>query len=136
VIVVDTNIIACMTFEAPESEAVSALHRHDPEWSVPLLWKSEFLNIVALYQQKKLLTYPESLEALEYAEKLVGIHEYRISPPTVIELLMNSTCSSYDCEFVALAQKLDVKLLTYDKTILLQFPTTAVRPEDYLATNS
>lgn len=135
-IVVDTNIIAYFTFPNPNSPAVVKLHHHDPAWAAPLLWRSEFMNVIALYQRKKLINYTESLEAMDYAERIVGIHEHRISSKLVLELISSSNCSSYDCEFVALAQKLDTKLVTYDKNILLQFPTIASKPEEYLASFS
>ena len=37
----------------------------------------------------------------------------------------------YDCEFIALAQHLDIPLITSDKQILDEFPDTAVSIESY-----
>jgi predicted nucleic acid-binding protein len=44
----------------------------------------------------------------------------------VLELVRDSDCSAYDCEFIALAIKLDTKLVTVDKKLLKAFPTRAV----------
>jgi predicted nucleic acid-binding protein len=41
-------------------------------------------------------------------------------------LAADSKCSAYDCEYVALAKHLNIKLLTGDKEILRSFPETAV----------
>lgn len=131
-IVVDTNIIAHMTFATDHSPVVSSLHAHDPVWEAPILWKSEFLNVLALYYRKKLIDVEESLKALDFAERLIGLREHRISSPDVLNLIIRSSCSAYDCEFVGLAEKLDTKLVTYDKKILREFPSFAVTPEDYL----
>ena len=38
-------------------------------------------------------------------------------------------CSSYDAEFVVLAQALDCPLLTFDRKLLELFPALAVKPE-------
>jgi len=38
----------------------------------------------------------------------------------------SSTCSAYDCEFVALAKRLNTKLVTADKKILKEFSGIAV----------
>jgi predicted nucleic acid-binding protein len=38
----------------------------------------------------------------------------------------DSDCSAYDCEFVALALKLETKLLTMDKKLLRVFPQRAM----------
>ena len=43
-----------------------------------------------------------------------------------MELVRDSDCSAYDCEFVALAVKLDTKLVTVDKKLLKAFPDRAV----------
>ncbi|MCK5077818.1 MAG: VapC toxin family PIN domain ribonuclease, partial [Calditrichia bacterium] len=40
----------------------------------------------------------------------------------VISTFENSTCSAYDCEFVALAKEKNIKLITADKKILNEFP--------------
>lgn len=34
----------------------------------------------------------------------------------------DSNCSAYDCEFVSVAMRLGVKLLTADKKVLMAFP--------------
>jgi predicted nucleic acid-binding protein len=44
----------------------------------------------------------------------------------VLELVRDSDCSAYDCEFIALAEKLDVKLVTMDTKILKAFPGRTV----------
>jgi predicted nucleic acid-binding protein len=132
-IVVDTNIIAYMTFATEYSSVVKSLHQYNPVWEAPLLWKSEFLNILSLYHRKKLIDDKETLKALDFAERLIGSREHRIPSQGVLELIFRSTCSSYDCEFVGLAEKLNTKLITYDKKILHEFPSIALRPEDYLA---
>jgi len=38
----------------------------------------------------------------------------------------DSDCSAYDCEFMALAMKLDTRLVTVDKKLLRAFPKRAV----------
>ena len=45
---------------------------------------------------------------------------------SVLELVRDSECSAYDCEFVALAMKLGTKLVTMDGKVLRSFPNIAV----------
>jgi predicted nucleic acid-binding protein len=47
-------------------------------------------------------------------------------------LAARSACSAYDCEFVALARDLDVRLVTADRR-LRGLPDTAISPEDFAA---
>lgn len=125
-IVADTNII-CYLVVAGErtSEAHKALEK-DPIWVVPYLWRSEFCNVLTGYVRKKLLSWYDAQNNLEHAQHLLRGKEYSVPPKRVLELAVTSTCTAYDCEFVALAQDLGVKLVTVDKQILVQFPETAI----------
>jgi predicted nucleic acid-binding protein len=131
-IVVDTAILAHMTFPTRHSAAVSALHEKNSVWEAPALWKIEFLNVLALYVKKGVLDHSESLNALDYAERLIGSREHAVDPRQVINAMADSSCSSYDCTFVVLAQHLDTNLITYDKKLLREFPRIAITPERYL----
>ena len=51
----------------------------------------------------------------------------------VLNLVAKSTCSAYDCEFVALAQDLGIPLVTMDKQIIRQFSEIALSLETYIA---
>ncbi len=52
--------------------------------------------------------------------------EFEIDSDDVLELVRDSDCSAYDCESIALAIKLDTKLITVDKKLLKAFPERAV----------
>lgn len=56
-----------------------------------------------------------------------------VEPIEVLELIKTSSCSAYDCEFVALAKDLEVPLLTFDKKILSEFPEVAIHPKNFIA---
>ena len=44
----------------------------------------------------------------------------------VLEIVRDSDCSAYDCEFVAFAKSLGIKLVTEDKKLLKAFPAHAL----------
>lgn len=132
-IVVDTNIIAHMTFATRYSPMVSSLHQKHSVWEAPSLWKTEFLNVLSLYHRKGLLDYQECLDALDFAERLIYAREHKVPAKAILDAAVASPCSAYDCEFVVLAEKLGTKLITYDKKLLQEFPAIAVTPEIYLA---
>ena len=52
--------------------------------------------------------------------------EFDVHSRDVLELVRDSECSAYDCEFVSLAARLGTKLVTMDKKVLKAFPTHAV----------
>ena len=58
--------------------------------------------------------------------------EYEVTSNQVLELVNISTCSAYDCEFVALARDLNVSLVSVDRQILKNFPDTAISLETFV----
>lgn len=132
-IVADTNIISYFLLPTPYSDSVDKLYKLDPNWAAPLLWKSEFRNVLALYLRKSVITFEKALQIQDAAESLMAISQYDISSSPVLTLVKESTCSSYDCEFIALAHYLNVQLVTQDKKILKEFPATAISVSNFLS---
>lgn len=131
-IVVDTNIIAYLYINGERSQQAEALLLKDSEWTAPDLWLSEFRNVLSLYLRRNLLALDEILFILQQAEALLAHNEYKVASVEVMGLVNSSNCSAYDCEFVALAQHLDVRLVTVDKKIIKDFPHIAIALEDFL----
>ena len=131
-IVVDTNIIAYLYLESGRSAQVERLLEKDTRWSAPLLWRSEFRNVLALYIRQKYLTLEEAQEIIREGLKLMKGREYEIASFQVMELVASSECSAYDCEFVALAEDLGIPLVTVDKKIRKEFPQIAVSLDKYI----
>jgi predicted nucleic acid-binding protein len=69
---------------------------------------------------------------MDQAIDLMRHREFDVSSLQVLELAAASTCSAYDCEFVALAQDLGVPLVTVDRQILDQFPQIAVSLDSFV----
>lgn len=131
-IVVDSNILAYLFIPDAGFEDAEALLKVESEWAAPLLWRSEFRNILALYLRKRLLSFDQLLQIQEAAETLLAGNEYELPSTQVLELVRDSACSAYDCEFVALAHHLKVPLVTQDKKVLAEFPAVAVSMGDFL----
>ena len=100
----------------------------------PILWRSEFRNVLAGYLRRKTLTEAEANAAYLNVQKDLGANEYSVPTERVIKLVLASDCTAYDCEYVALAQDLGVPLVTTDKQILRAFPKTAVSMEKFVMT--
>jgi predicted nucleic acid-binding protein len=132
-IVVDTHIIAYLYLTSERSVQVEQAYRKDPHWSAPILWRSEFRNVLALYIRKQLLSLEQAQQIIEQATLLMRGREYQVASFQVLELVASSTRSAYDCEFVALAKDLNTVLVTVDKQILRQFPTVAVSLDTFVA---
>ena len=121
-IVVDSNIVAYLYLPTAHTERAESLLGHDSDWAAPILWRSEFRNILTGYLRRKLLSFDHAVEIQREAESLLFGAEYEIESERVLALARDSTCSAYDCEFVALAMKLNSKLVTMDRALLRAFP--------------
>jgi len=125
VIVVDTNIIAYLHLSGEFTDRAEALLQQDPDWVAPVLWRSELRNLLAGYMRRKTLTFEEAREIQAEAEDLMAGGEHEVDSQHVLELVRDSECSAYDCEFAALAIRLGVKLVTADSKLLKAFPKLA-----------
>jgi predicted nucleic acid-binding protein len=130
-IVADTNTIAYLLIVGERTQLAKEVLRKDPDWVAPLLWRSEFRSVVALYLRRGFLSLAQALQLTEEAETLMHGGEYEVTSSRVLSLAAGSQCSTYDCEFVALAQELGLPLITSDSKILSEFPSIAVSPEDF-----
>lgn len=128
-IVVDSNILAYLYLPGEFSAAAEDLLGREPVWAAPLLWRSEFRNILAGYLRRKSLSFEQAVALQAEAEHLLAGYEYEIDSRSVLELVQSSDCSAYDCEFVALAAALGTRLVTMDKKLLKAFPGRAVALE-------
>lgn len=125
-IVVDSNVLAYLYLPGEYTAVAEALLEHDPDWAAPVLWRSEFRNILAGYMRRGKLTFEQAHALQIEAEDLLSGAEYEVDSRSVLELVRDSECSAYDCEFVALAMKLGTKLVTMDGKVLRSFPGIAV----------
>ena len=125
-IVVDSNILAYLYLPGDRTAAAEALLQQDSQWAAPVLWRSEFRNILAGYLRRKSITFEQACSLQSEAESLLAGAEFEVDSAAVLELVRDSDCSAYDCEFVALAIQLNTRLVTVDKKLLRQFPTRAV----------
>ncbi|GAB6058879.1 hypothetical protein JCM31598_19960 [Desulfonatronum parangueonense] len=87
--------------------------------------RSEFRNILAGYLRRKTLSFDQACAIQLEAEQLLGGCEHEADSKQVLELVKASDCSSYDCEFVAVAEALDATLVTMDAKLLKAFPKIA-----------
>jgi predicted nucleic acid-binding protein len=123
VIVVDSNVVAYLFLPTKHTKRAEALLQRDSEWAAPILWRSEFRNILTGYLRRGMLSFEQAFGVQREAEDMLSGFEYDVDSLAVLGLVRSSDCSTYDCEYVALAMQLDTRLVTMDKQILRAFPS-------------
>ncbi len=121
-IVVDTNVIAYLLLPGDQTGAAREALARDAAWAAPILWRSELRNVLRGYMRQRHLALAKAREVQAAAEALMTGREYQVESPVVLELAATSGRSAYDCEFVALARALEVRLVTSDQEVLVSFP--------------
>lgn len=132
-IVADTNLLIYLYVQGQRTDESEVVLRRDALWAVPLLWRSEFRNSLIGLVRAHALQLDDALTMIDEAERWLTGREYSVLSRQVLTLASRSGCSAYDCEFVALAQDLEVPLVTTDRQVLKAFPTIAVSPSAFTA---
>lgn len=131
-IVVDTNIIGYLFFSSERSETAERALEKDRDWTAPVLWRSEFRKVLALYMRRGTVNLPQAQQMMTAAMDLLRGREYEASSYEVLRLASESHCSAYDCEFVAVAEELKIPLITVDKQVLRKFPAVALSLNEFV----
>ena len=109
----------------PRPDAVALRQRTD-DWFVPRLWRCEFRNVLARYLRARIIGQDQAKALIRGAEAELVDFEREVDSTEVMDLVAVSTCSAYDCEYVALARSTGNSLVTEDARIVRDFPDVAV----------
>ena len=82
--------------------------------------------------RRRSITVESAIEIANLAEAALAENEFSISASAVLQLVSQSGCSAYDCEFVALAREQKVPLVTADRQILRDFPELTISLEEFV----
>jgi predicted nucleic acid-binding protein len=129
-IVADTNLIVYLFITGDQTSLAQEVLSKDPYWIVPPLWQSEFRNVLAGYIRRGMVL-SRAQEIMTNGMVTLENRQVIPSPEKILELISKSDCTAYDCEFIALAQQLDVLLVTADKQLLTRFPDSAISLEEF-----
>ena len=131
-IVVDTDVIASFWIKSTRTHAALRVRRRDADWIAPVLWRSEFRSVLRQYILAGHIGYADAVWIAEKAETTMRGKEYTVGTDAVLKLVEQSHHSSYDCEYVALAEAEGLRLVTGDRTVARLFPRVAILLEVFV----
>ena len=91
-----------------------------------MLWRSEFRNVLALYLRQGELSLRQATTLQDAVEELLLGREHLVASHDVPALAKASGRSVYDGEFIIVARRVGVKLVTSDRPLLASFPDDSV----------
>jgi predicted nucleic acid-binding protein len=131
-IVVDANLLVRFHLEGESGDRAREAARREA-WAAPALWRSEFCSAMLRLIRAGEISREQALEYYGTCEQLLWGRTFSVRHEKALELAAGSDASSYDSEYVALANDLGLKLLTLDRPLIHHFPGTAIHLDEYCA---
>lgn len=131
-IAVDTNLIVDLFLRTPHTDVARAIARHDDQWHAPLLWRSEFASVLWQHHRSSGLPLGAARELHRRACAWMDGTEHVPSFDTVLELSFETDATPHDCQFVAVARTMGVRLLSHDRRLRRSFPDAVLDPREFL----
>jgi predicted nucleic acid-binding protein len=121
-IVADTNLIAYLMIPGAHTSVAKAVLKKDSAWHAPALWRTEFTSVLLKHVRRGDFGIDVALDLMETGTELMKTGEHHVKQSDVLRLALHSGRSAYDCSFVALAQDLNLTLVTADERLAEAFP--------------
>src|SRR5207247_9577081 len=86
VIVVDTNLLVYLYVSGANTGQAERVLVRDPVWVAPLLWRSEFRNVVAGLARRRALDLDDAVRMTHEAELRMAGGEYTVASQPVLPL--------------------------------------------------
>jgi predicted nucleic acid-binding protein len=130
-IVADASLLAHLLIPSPESALAEDVYRKDPEWSAPVLWRSELRSVLLKHMRHSGMKIELAKAVVEKA--LLVIRDRETLPPNlaVLEAALFFNVSAYDAEYLVVARQLGVPLLTFDRKLQAAAPRLAIAPNAF-----
>lgn len=127
-IVADTNLVIPLLTRGPEYPIAVSLLARTREWHLPLFWRVELQNVLASYVRFLKMPLAEATELLTAAGKLPHLKEYDSKSQDCLRIAASLNISAYDAQFLELAKRLGMPLLTFDRQLRQAAPDLCADP--------
>lgn len=131
-IVADTSVVIHAVVQSGYSAQVDEAWSVDPDWIAPALWRSELRSGLTKHVRHGSFPLREAFERAMEAENLLSETREIRDHHRVLTIAVESGCSAYDSEYVALAMEEGIPLLTFDRKLIDAFPGIAITPGKWL----
>lgn len=125
-IVVDTNVMVYLLTGSGPADRAALLLADEPEWAAPPVLLSELRNVMVGLLRRDQIQPRDALDICEDAEAVLGDRIAPVPSGPVLEAAFEGAMSAYDAEFVVLARRLGVPLVSADRAILEGAPDVAI----------
>jgi predicted nucleic acid-binding protein len=128
--IVDVNIVFPLIVRSALTSDVNELFDLDSEWITEPYALIELSNILCTYERANIVTKKEAMEAFRRAVDLLKPNLHSIADEVALETALRHKITSYDSRYIALAEKLDVPVITEDVRLRKAVPEFTISLKD------
>ena len=125
------DMIAFFYLEGDLTEKAEALFTIDSEWCVPFLWRTLFRSMLAHAISIHAIDLKHGKKLFISAESFLSGKEYGINDILSLQIQKEKNCSASDAEFIALAEEIDIPLITENVKVKKMFPDRVMSVAEY-----
>ncbi|MDB5296553.1 MAG: putative nucleic acid-binding proteincontains domain [Phycisphaerales bacterium] len=130
-IVADANLIAYFVIPGERTKEAERVRAKDKDWVVPSVFPHELCNVLGNYIRRAGMPRDRAVRLYRRGLPVATVRHLAADPADVLRMVEQSGCSTYDLEYVWLAMKLGVRLVTTDKEVLDAYPDVAIRMGEF-----
>jgi predicted nucleic acid-binding protein len=134
-IVVDCNVIAYLLIEGEKTSLARTLWTRENNWWMPELWLHEFLNILATNERTGNLRLRTCQGILDLARSMFEAKSRQADMGYTLSLAARYRLTAYDAQYIALAQSMDVFLISEDRRLRQAVPQSVRSMKSFLESN-
>ena len=131
-IVVDANVLAYRVIMGEKTALTRQVEQLDSAWAVPLLCKHELANVLWQQLRHDKISSEEVPAYWSDFEAVIGDNEHEVPMPAAVLLAHERGITTYDAQYVWLAQELNTKLVTEDAKLLASSPRESLSMKQYI----
>ncbi|MDD5675969.1 MAG: type II toxin-antitoxin system VapC family toxin [Chitinivibrionales bacterium] len=131
-IVVDANVIAYRFIAGEKTDYACRVQEKDRDWIVPVLWRHEFLNVLATTTRAGIITISEACTVWRAAIHALAQNEQTVDFEKALCCAVDGTISAYDAQYITLARNLNCFCITEDARLCKACPGAAISMRIFL----
>jgi predicted nucleic acid-binding protein len=131
-IVVDVNVIAYLLIQGDKTASAQQVYQNDPEWHVPILWRHEFLNVLATYVRHGGGKITDAEMLWQQGLSLLSSREHSVEMIDALRLATQYSISAYDAQYISLANAIGTPCITEDQRLQKAFPNIAYSMSQFI----
>ncbi|MBT3478743.1 MAG: type II toxin-antitoxin system VapC family toxin [Candidatus Marinimicrobia bacterium] len=125
-------MIAYLYILGDGTSLAQSVYRKNPNWSVPSLWRHEFLQILSTFVKEGGMPLPHAGRIWDQAIGRFVHSEQTIHYKRALVLANEFNINTYDAQALELSQRLDITFVSQNKRLKKAMPQIVTNPETYI----